>query len=241
LKFYDNRQVAIFGRFCAIAILLFALGACGTALRWVPEDHVVQPGETLFSIAWYYQLDYKELARWNRLGDGSVIRAGQKIRLSPPQVSSGTVNRKSPAGSAAEAGKRPRSQPAQVDVPPPRVWRWPLEGKIVTAFGRSPQTQSGIQIEGKIGQSVVAAANGVVVYAGSGLAGYSQLLIVKHNTTYLSAYGHNDSLLVKEGEQVQKGQRIARVGRGPAQRPMLHFEIRKNGQPVDPVRYLPNR
>ncbi len=226
-----------------MAIVLLALGGCGSALRWVPEDHVVQPGETLFSIAWYYQLDYRELARWNGLGDGSLIRAGQKIHLSPPQAQapSGTADRNSPAGSSAKAGKNPRLQPVPADVPPPSNWSWPLGGKIVMAFGRSPQTQSGIQIEGKLGQSVVAAADGVVVYAGSGLAGYSELLIIKHNITYLSAYGHNASLLVKEGERVQKGQKIARVGRGQAQRPMLHFEIRKNGQPVDPVRYLPNR
>ncbi len=109
------------------------------------------------------------------------------------------------------------------------------------AFGQSPGTQSGIQIAGRLRQPVVAAADGVVVYAGSGLVGYAQLLIIKHNATYLSAYGYNDSLLVKEGDRVRRGQKVARVGEGPGQRPLLHFEIRKNGRPVDPIRYLPAR
>jgi len=126
-------------------------------------------------------------------------------------------------------------------VAPPAHWQWPATGKVVKAFGQSPQTESGIQIAGRWHQAILAAAGGVVVYAGSGLPGYGHLLIIKHNAAYLSAYGHNDALLVKEGEHVRKGQKIARMGEGPGRRPLLHFEIRKNGRPVDPIRYLPAR
>jgi lipoprotein NlpD len=116
-------------------------------------------------------------------------------------------------------------------------WYWPAKGKVVTSFPRSGG--KGIDIAGKFGQSIVAASNGEVVYSGSGLIGYGQLIIVKHNKRYLSAYAHNNKILVKEGDTVRGGQRIAEMGRSGSNRALLHFEIRRDGKPIDPIRYLP--
>ena len=122
---------------------------------------------------------------------------------------------------------------------PPPAWRWPASGNVYLRFGASQKTESGIRITGVSGQSVNAAAAGEVVYAGSGLASYGNLLIIKHNDTWLSAYGFNSVLLVSEGQKVGAGQGIARMGEDASGRPVLHFEIRRDGQPVDPLRYLP--
>jgi len=225
------------GRLCLPALVLLWLAGCSSALQWVPDTYVVQPGDTLYSIAWRYHMDHRSLARWNGLGDGSLIRPGQRIRLVPPNGSVAAA-RPAPAAGRSRAAA-PRTSPAVVS--PPRRWYWPGSEKVVAAFGSSQQTESGIQLGGRRGQPVRAAADGVVVYAGSGLIGYGQLLIIKHNATYLSAYGHNDVLLVKEGDRVRGGQKVARMGLGPGNRPLLHFEIRKNGEPVDPLRYLPPR
>ena len=191
----------------------------------------MRSGETLFTIAFRYGKDHRDLARWNHLGDGSLIYPGQIIRLAgAPARTSGTANSK-PAS-------RPlpplRSQP-----PPP--WTWPTSGRIVAEFDGRPGSGTGLVIGGRIGQTVRAAAAGRVVYSGGGLIGYGQLIIIKHNDTYLSAYGHNASLLVKEGDNIKKGQRIATMGEGPGQLPRLHFEIRRNGKPVSPRQYLPAR
>jgi lipoprotein NlpD len=124
---------------------------------------------------------------------------------------------------------------------PPPPWTWPTAGRIDVEFGGKPGTGTGVLINGKAGQSINAAASGRVVYAGSGLIGYGQLIIVKHNDTYLSAYGYNASLLVKEGATIKKGQRIATMGEGPERKARLHFEIRRNGKPVNPRQYLPAR
>jgi lipoprotein NlpD len=116
-----------------------------------------------------------------------------------------------------------------------------VSGRVATEFGQRPGSGTGLLIAGKPGESIKAAASGRVVYAGSGLIGYGQLIIVKHNDTYLSAYGYNESLLVKEGDAIKRGQRIATLGEGPGREPRLHFEIRRNGKPVNPRRYLPAR
>ena len=214
-------------------ILLLAvtgIAACSSGPAWdyTPgQRHVVRSGETLSVIAARYGKNFRDLARWNDLGDGSLIYPGQVIRLTPP--AGGTVARSTP---------RPAS-PAPADPPPD--WYWPTNGRIVAEFNGSGSNGSGLLIAGKAGQPVRAAAAGKVVYSGGGLIGYGQLIIVKHNDTYLSAYGHNASLLVKEGESIKKGQRIATMGEGPGQAPRLHFEIRRNGKPVDPRRYLPAR
>ena len=215
-------------------VLLFIallLAACsGKALRWTPEYHTVRSGETLYSIAHSYDLDYRQLAQWNGLGDGSVIRSGQRLRLKPSSGSAaGTSSRKSAA------------QTKSAPVLPAPAWRWPTAGNVYLAYGASQKTESGIRIAGQGGQTVRSAAGGEVVYAGSGLASYGNLLIIKHNDTWLSAYGFNSALLVREGQKVSSGQSIARMGQDTSGRAILHFEIRRNGQPVDPLRYLPAR
>jgi len=214
------------------AILL--LVACSSALRWNPDSHVVRDGDTLFSIARQYDLDPRDLAAWNRLGDGRLIFPGQRLSLVGP-VGAGMRAASSPGNRPGTAGARP---------PPVRSvdgWRWPSNGSLKAGFGSTPSTQSGIEISGELGQPVKAAAEGEVVYAGSGLKSYGQLLIIKHNESFLSAYGHNERLLVREGERVTAGQQVASMGRGPGKQPLLHFEIRRNGSPVDPLGYLPGR
>jgi lipoprotein NlpD len=199
-------------RLVTIICLFMLLASCGGASRWqdAPQTHIVRKGETLFSISWRYGKDPSDLARWNRLGDGSLIYPGQVIRLMPTSgPATGTSTRKS---STTTRNRRPLPDiPAQ---PSPK-WSWPT--------------------------NINAAASGRVVYAGGGLIGYGKLIILKHNETYLSAYGYNASLLVKEGEQVKQGQRIATMGEGPERKPRLHFEIRRNGQPVNPRQHLPTR
>lgn len=232
-------------RTCWPVALALVLAGCTGAVRWderaggapspgppprsatrapAPESHVVQPGETLYAIATRYGLTTAQLAAWNRLGDGTLIRAGQRLALRPP------------------AGGGPRAEPAAGAEPPP-AWRRPVPGPVLAGFGDSPLTASGIQLGGRPGQPVLAAASGEVVYAGSGLKGYGELLIIKHGPAWLSAYGYNESLLVHEGERVVAGQAIARLGEGPApdggRRPALHFEIRRNGIPLDPAGQLP--
>jgi lipoprotein NlpD len=216
-----------------IALLLVA---CAPQTRWdyTPQrTHVVRSGETLFTIAFRYGHDHSDLARWNRLGDGTLIYPGQVIRLTPP------------AGTTARAPAQPRPAPKRSIPPPPSdpspAWAWPTSGRVSAGFTGNPGSGTGIVVDGKAGQPVRAAAKGRVVYSGGGLIGYGQLIILKHNDTYLSAYGHNASLLVKEGENINKGQRIATMGEGPGQKPRLHFEIRRNGKPVDPRRFLPAR
>lgn len=121
------------------------------------------------------------------------------------------------------------------------AWRWPTNGHVVATYAAGDQTRQGLGIAGNAGQPVLASADGEVVYSGAGLLGYGELVIIKHSDTYLSAYGHNRKRLVAEGEKVRSGQQIAEMGRSGAARDMLHFEIRKNGKPVDPVGFLPKR
>ncbi|HET6629359.1 MAG TPA: peptidoglycan DD-metalloendopeptidase family protein [Woeseiaceae bacterium] len=224
-----------------LAAALIAAG-CGTAPRVerMRDYHIVRSGETLFTIAWRYGKDYRDLARWNDLGDGSLIYPGQLIKLYPPP---GGAERAPPRASPAERSpaKTPARELPELPSEPPPAWAWPTDGSVVVGFGQRPGTGTGVLISGTSGQPVRAAAAGRVVYSGSGLIGYGQLIIVKHNDTYLSAYGYNASLLVQEGESVRQGQRIATMGEGPGREPRLHFEIRQNGKPVDPRQFLPPR
>jgi lipoprotein NlpD len=224
------RRFRIFVVFVGASLLV----ACGGS-NWNyrhGETHVVRSGETLAAIAFRYGRDYRDLARWNNLGDGSLIYPGQVIRLTPPA-----------GGTTASEPARPAPPPRRTVPPPPSdpspAWQWPTSGRIVSDYNGNPGTGTGIVISGRAGQVVRAAASGRVVYSGGGLIGYGQLIIIKHNDTYLSAYGHNASLLVKEGQTIKKGQRIATMGQGPGQEPQLHFEIRRNGKPVNPRRFLP--
>lgn len=216
------------------AVLLLVV-ACAPSNLWdqpAHDQHVVRAGETLFTIAWRYGKDYHDLARWNNLGDGSLIFPGQVIRLYPPAGTRATRT----------VAKRPAPRPAPAaPAQPAPEWEWPTSGRVIAEFDGKPGSGTGLVMGGRAGQPVRAAAAGRVVYSGGGLIGYGQLIILKHNDTYLSAYGHNASLLVKEGDNIRKGQRIATMGEGPGQEPRLHFEIRRNGKPVDPRQYLPAR
>lgn len=233
----DAQRLKRAGRGIACLLLILGLAACGgSAVRWdAPgaEEHVVRKGETLYSIAFRYGRDADDIARWNRLGDGSLIYPGQVLRLTPP---SGSSSGRSSGSTQAKSKPLPKLP----DEPSPS-WAWPTNGRINVQFGGKPGPGTGVLIDGKAGQAIRAAASGRVVYAGSGLIGYGQLIIVKHNETYLSAYGYNRSLLVKEGQAINQGQRIATMGEGPERKPRLHFEIRRNGEPVNPRQFLEPR
>jgi len=222
-------------RHLALVCACLMIGACTGALRWTPETHVVRSGETIYTIAFEYGIDQRDLLGWNNLDTNGLIFAGQRLRLTPPEGDSGsrpssTTNRQQKTATAS----------GKVDTTPVN-WRWPTDGAVISAFGATVKTESGVHIAGKRGQQIHAAAGGQVVYAGSGLPGYGQLLIIKHTSDYLSAYGHNQQLLVGEGDRVSGGQMIAKMGEGPGQRPLLHFEIRRAGKPVNPLKYLPKR
>ena len=197
--------------------------------------HTVRKGETLYSIAWQYGYDVRDLARWNRIRAPYTIYPQQKLRL------------KSPVTSAAKKTAKPRvpkaskKQRADSKYTKKISWQWPTKGKIIGKYSARDSGKKGLDIAGKKGQRVFAAAIGRVVYSGSGLRGYGKLIIIKHNDTYFSAYAHNNRLFVTEGKKVTKGQHIADMGSSAAQRVMLHFEVRRNGKPVDPLRYLPGR
>lgn len=225
-----------------LCVCLLAACSSGT-LTWPSSYHVVQRGDTLYSISFQYGVDYRVLARWNNLGDGTLIREGQIISLTPPGGPQPVAGKSSGSSTASSASKP--APPLKPYTPPPEQkvsrWQWPADGKVIAGFGRSVKTESGIRIGGKYGEPVEAASGGTIVYSGNALKGYGNLIIIKHNDTYLSAYGFNSELLVKEGQSVQRGQQIARMGATPSGTNLLHFEIRKNGQPVDPVKFLPKR
>lgn len=272
-----------------------------------PGTHVVKRGETLYSIALEYGLDYRELAAWNHLADLNHIRVGQVLNVAAPgtrtspvsagtQPAAGAVTSPDSQAQAAvttqalaappvivttqtppdthliaqpQAIKLPYSSAALaqitqqdgVPVPatPPAVpptgapdsaanagaapttaldWMWPANGAVIGKFGDA-QGDKGIDISGVRGQPVFAAAAGKVVYSGAGLHGYGKLVIIKHDAIYLTAYAHNAQILVKEGQVVSRGQKIAEMGDSDADRVELHFEVRQMGKPVDPLKYLP--
>lgn len=206
--------------------------------------HVVRRGESLFSIAWQHGLDYQTVAAWNGIRPPYTIYPGQKLRLRAPvqpRAAAPVERRSTPAPSPGATTK-----PAPATKAAPRStatvhWLWPSRGAVLRRFDADSSGKKGILLAGTDGAEVRAAAAGQVVYAGSGLVGYGRLIIIQHNDTYLSAYGHNRNLLVKEGEVVQAGQVIAKMGSSGTNRTQLHFEIRRNGKPVDPLRYLPRR
>ncbi len=237
------RRLQSVRRFWLLAFSALLLAACvpqtsGFGTAYGDRYHTVRSGETLIEIAWRYGADYHDLARWNNLGDGSLIFPGQRLRLTPPTGSSRTTASARSRSKPPIASSRP---PAPKPEQPSPAWDWPTKGPVKAEFDGRAGHQSGLLIGGRRGQAVRAAASGRVVYSGGGLIGYGELIIIKHNDTYLSAYGHNASVLVTEGEKIKKGQRIATMGEGPGLEPRLHFEIRRNGEPVDPRRYLPAR
>ncbi len=158
----------------------------------------------------------------------------------PPAVSTSVPAKPAPAPASTTT---PPSSGATPVVAGPAVggWAWPASGSLIGRFASNGSLNKGIDIAGQLGQPVLAASGGTVVYAGSGLRGYGELVIIKHNETYVSAYGHNRRLLVREGQQVKVGQSIAEMGSTGTDRVKLHFEIRRQGKPVDPLQYLPRR
>ena len=244
-----------------------------------PEFHAVRKGDTLYSIALDYGLDYRELAQWNGITELSVISIGQQLRLSPPAATTTTT---APLKAAPVVQGRPldetpvavgessvKTQPRAVRAPysdqtyaqmaslkpelspkaeprPPSgqegednvAWGWPASGKVISAFSDSANLK-GISIAGKLGQPVLASAPGRVIFSGTGIRGFGKLIVIKHNNTFLSVYAHNSELLVKEGQNVARGQKIAEMGSTDTDQVRLHFEIRRLGKPVDPIKLLP--
>jgi lipoprotein NlpD len=232
-------------------MLLAALAAGCTSLNavYAPTGapripvHVVRRGETLYKIAWQHRVDQRDLIRWNRLRDPDVLYVGQRLWLAPPRGAATSAGRNPSAVARPSRGGQtaPVSLPERAPPLPPPQWQWPADGPVVMPFGAPNGIATGIAIRGREGQPVRAAAAGRVVYAGGGLIGYGQLVIIKHNDTYLSAYGHNSRLLVSQGQDVQAGATIALMGIGPERQPRLHFEIRRDGEPIDPLPLLPAR
>jgi len=233
-----------------------------------PGYYAVRSGDTLTKIALEHGQAWRDIARWNGLDNPNLIEVDQVLRVVPPSVD--LANRASAAKPAATStsnpGSNPASSPASNAVTNPvmnpvmnpnvnaapaaaplnaatnddsLVFAWPHPGQVLSGFDETKN--KGLDFAGKAGDPVLAAADGKVVYAGSGLRGYGNLVILKHNNTYLTAYAHNQTLLVKEDQTVQKGQRIAEMGSSDADRVKLHFEIRKQGKPVDPAKLLPAR
>ena len=214
----------------------------------------VERGDTLYGLAFRNGIDFRDLAAWNGIASPFTIYPGQSLRLYPAGTrtsSSTTANRPAntvatgrprPAGSPPTPATRPAPAPARAaPVSSGFAWRWPADGPVIGSFSSGDATKQGVDIGGSGGQPVRAAGDGVVVYSGGGLVGYGELVIIKHSESWLSAYGHNRKRLVNEGQNVKAGQQVAEMGRSGASRDMLHFEIRYNGKPVDPLLYLPRR
>lgn len=255
-------------RFILINIMIacVALVACASPNRTAPvidanpipthriKTHQVGPGETLYSIALRYDLDYKKLSKVNGLDSSYRISPGQTLNLDTSAYAvSSTPSAKSPKAVATRPPIPSKSGPLVIKkqtstrspsspVQRPKstvVWSWPVKGEVLEAFQGEGGLNKGIDIRGKLGEPVLAAADGEVVYSGSGLRGYGKLVIVKHNDQFLSAYAHNRVLVVAEGDKVKSGQKIAEVGFSGTNTAKLHFEIRLDGKPVDPLGYLP--
>ena len=208
------------------------------ALR--PAIYIVAKGDTLHAVAWRYRIDYRDLVKWNKLSNPDLIFVGQKLRLqAPPSPAASSKPNSSKKSTAIKAIAVDAKSPKKMLPSLPIRWVWPTQGKTKSAATVSGS--KGIEIHGAKGQAVKAAAPGTVVYSGSGLRGYGELIIIKHNETYLSAYAHNDTRLVPEGRRVNAGELIARMGDTDAKDVMLHFEIRRNGKAVDPLKFLPKR
>lgn len=191
-----------------------------------PDSYRVQAGDNLFRIALDHGLEYRQLAAWNGLDDPGRIKAGEVLRLKPPV-----------AAAARPGAPVPAAEPELPDAAP-EAWAWPAKGELVGRFGAAAGA-NGLDIAGRRGSPVLAAAAGRVVYVGAGLRGYGKLIIIKHNGVLLTAYGHNERILIGEGQTVRLGQLIAEMGDSDADRVKLHFEIREYGKPVDPMGYLP--
>lgn len=300
----------------ALALTAGLLIACSNSKYWDPDDYTVKSGDTLYSIAWRYELDIDDFAAWNNLGSSTFIKAGQRLHTRKPANFDGTRSKnidqsityspesssgryvsnqqlvkakkgdtlyglsrrygvdmkrlvrlnqlkkpyviqpgqtiflqplKSSRSTTTAKGSTPQHSPKPVTQtqsssnswPTTVRWQRPANGRIVKQFSSRRNDAKGIDIAGKEGSAILAAADGTVVYSGNGLISYGNLIIIKHSKTFLSAYAYNHKLLVKEGDEVKAGQQIAEMGHKDKLDSLLHFEIRKNGKPVDPLKYLP--
>ena len=212
--------------------------------------YAVKRGDTLYSIALEHGADYRELAQWNSLDDPAKIRVGQQLRVRPPEDRAVEIGRPRifgrvegrPLESVPPAGAPPAASGAKtVDEPRAEAaalqFIWPARGKVIAGFAE-PRNK-GIDIDGKLGDPVVAAAAGRVTYIGSGIPGLGKLIVIKHDNGFITVYAHNRDIVVKEQQSVARGQKIAELGNTDADRPKLHFQIRKGAAAVDPMRYLP--
>lgn len=289
-------------RFILLLFIGYWLTACSSekSLRdkvknWDPYQYSVQHGDTLYSIAWRYDLDFNALAQWNKIPHPFTIFPGQRLKMKGPDNTPanktylfGSVQKADDnlvKNSVPDAALPDYSDPENIPQAPPVVsslnykktnpdipkainntqsrqkdskqessvssqaskyltkgkikWSWPIKGKVLSTFAANNNDRKGIDIKGFSGQKIKSAGKGVVVYSGGGLISYGNLIIIKHNDRFLSAYAHNKTLLVKEGTAVKKGQTIAIIGKTPNVTNLLHFEIRKDGKPVNPLLYLP--
>jgi lipoprotein NlpD len=218
-----------------------------------PGFYTVKPGETLIRVGLETGQNWKDIQRWNNIDNPNQIEVGQVLRVIPPNAvmesQTGVVTR--PVTSSSVAANPVVTAPSTGALKPAATasagssadeqvsWLWPVNGPVLAAFDEVKN--KGLDLGGAAGEPVLAAADGRVVYAGAGLRGYGNLIILKHNNTYLTAYAHNKALLVKEDQSVRKGQKIAEMGNSDADRVKLHFEVRRQGKPVDPAKLLPAR
>ncbi|MBU2964878.1 peptidoglycan DD-metalloendopeptidase family protein [Amphritea sp. 2_MG-2023] len=278
----------------ALLVVVLMLSACSSSSRYTPIDersiggrqpvkvvssqpppgqYRVRRGDTLYSIAFRYGLDFRQLAKRNNISDRYQIYPGQVLSLKasalrPTQASSSVkpikkstsvepakttkptkpvtrTTTKKVVAAPVVASKKSASTNVNKSTKPASTralsWRWPTSGQIIQRFSNKGKVNKGINFAGRKGAPVYAAEAGEVVYAGSGLLGYGNLVIIHHNQKFLSAYAHNSRILVKENDKVKTGDKIAEIGNSGAARTMLHFEIRRDGQPVDPMLYLPRK
>lgn len=250
-----------------LALTAVALGGCGEmkpmGARSDLVSYTVKPGDTLYSISWRYGYDHRKVAAWNSIPPPYNIHPGQQLRIIAPYQGVPDERDGRPSGTATAApapapqgapttapaiasANRVIAAPTAVEKSGPRLqskdiaWRWPTSGSLLARFAPA-NGKKGLDIAGRRGQEVVAAAGGQVVYSGNGLIGYGNLIIIKHNDHFLSAYGYNRRLLVKEGTEVKPGEKIAEMGDNGKTQYLLHFEIRRDGKPVDPLHYLPKQ
>ena len=212
-------------------------------ITYTGRTTIVEPGDNLYSISFKSGYNYLDVAKWNEMDPEEIIYPGQTIKLYPPQDSTPTFV----SDPLKEDVPKAQSKPSQAAPSTPITestaaivsdWVWPAQGNLIGKFSLA-QRRNGIEIAGESGSPVRVAASGKVVYSGTGLIGYGRIIIVKHSTQFLSVYAHNSHVVVKEGDTVKQGQKIAEMGSTDADRVKLHFEIRRNGKPVDPLSYLP--
>jgi lipoprotein NlpD len=215
---------------CALGLCCLLLDGCADTRGDQRDVYVVRPQDTVYSIAWRYGLDFRDLARWNHIGPEFRITVGQTLILAPVAAAAPAPPLKVLKPPPATASARPRPPVASA-----LSWEWPTDRMSAP----QPVSGGGILLAGREGQDIRAASSGRVVYSGSGIRGYGNLIIIKHGENLLSAYAHTRESLVHDGQEVTLGQVIAHMGEGAPQKPALYFEIRRNGKPVDPLTFLP--